>query len=528
MKKLLLFGSMLALPFAAYGQTYFFDDFNDKDVSDWTRYDVDGDGNQWGDTFVINNAAGVPSTPVSLISRSWQTNPLTPNNWIVSPAINLTSATGAVNLSWRVQCAAAAWDNEKYSVYVSTSSDMASLIASPVTFSETYNDPDNLGTQYLRTLDVSSLVGQTIYVAFRHHGVTDQDFISIDDVRVAKPAIEAPLCATLTSPANNAAGINYQAPLVLKWTQATSGGSADSYDVYLDSNPNPTTKIGSTGSTTFTVNNLLGSATYYWKVVPKNAIGEAIDCSVFSFTTNSNPYAPYCGPLTIVSTKEPITRVKFAGIDNVSPAPTVGAIGHENFTSIVGNVSPSSSYEIVLEGNTNGNYDNRFVVFIDWNQNGTLDDAGEVYEITSLLKNSTGVDGKQIKQSLAVPSNALTGNTRMRVKKIFSVADFLNPCKGASFGQIEDYTINVGTLAVSNANKSSVKLYPNPVVDLLNIEAETKVSTVQVFDLTGKVVSSFEMNAVKNQVNMSTLTPGFYVVTIQTETGVQSVKIVKK
>lgn len=528
MKKLLLFGSMLALPFAAYGQTYFFDDFNDENVSNWTRYDVDGDGKQWADVFVIKNDVGVPVTPVSLISRSWAGAPLTPNNWIVSPAIDLTAATGAVNLSWKVQCAAAEWDEEKYSVYVSTSSDMAALLASPVAFSETYNDPADAGTQYLRTLDVSSLVGQTIYVAFRHHDVTDKDFISIDDVTVAKPATVAPDCATLTAPANNATGIDYLTPLALKWTAATTGGTAASYDVYLDTNANPTTKIGNSGSTTFNATNLAGSTTYYWKVVPKNAIGEATGCTVFSFTTAVNPYAPYCGPLAISLTKEPISRVKFAGIDNVTPAATAGAIGHEDYTSIVGNVKQTLSYEIVLEGNTNGNYDNRFVVFIDWNQNGVLEDAGEVFEITTLLKNSTGVDGKQVTQNIVVPEDALVGNTRMRVKKIYGTTDFLNPCKGASFGQIEDYTISVGALAVSNVNKSQVKVYPNPVVDVLNIEAASKVSNVQVYDLSGKAVSSFEMSAVKNQVNLSKLAPGVYLVNIQTENGTQSVKIVKK
>ncbi len=104
----------------------------------------------------------------------------------------------------------------------------------------------------------------------------------------------------------------------------------------------------------------------------------------------------------------------------------------------------------------------------------------------------------------------------------------VTPCGTSSFGQVEDYTLNLTSLAVSTVNKAQVKVYPNPVVDVLNIEADSKVSTVQVFDLTGKVVSSHALNAVKNQVNLSKLTPGVYVVNIQTEKGIQSVKIVKK
>lgn len=97
----------------------------------------------------------------------------------------MSTASGDVQLTWKVQAAAADWDNENYSVYVSTSSDLADLEASPVMFTEVYDDPDNAGTQYERSLDLSSLSGETVYLAFRHHDVSDMDFISIDDVMVS-------------------------------------------------------------------------------------------------------------------------------------------------------------------------------------------------------------------------------------------------------------------------------------------------------------------------------------------------------
>lgn len=185
MKKITFLAALFA-GFAMNAQTVFFeDDFNDEDVSDWEVYDEDSDGNNWGDIFVITDSDGNPVTPVSLISRSWQSNPLTPDNWIVSPAIDLSTASGSVELSWKVSAAAASWDNEKYSVYVGTSSDITDLGASNITFTEVYDDPNDAGTQYTRTLDVSEFTSETIYVAFRHHDVTDMDYISIDDVMVS-------------------------------------------------------------------------------------------------------------------------------------------------------------------------------------------------------------------------------------------------------------------------------------------------------------------------------------------------------
>ena len=54
------------------------------------------------------------------------------------------------------------------------------------------------------------------------------------------------------------------------------------------------------------------------------------------------------------------------------------------------------------------------------------------------------------------------------------------------------------------------------------------MTSVKVFDLSGKVVSTHSLNQVQNQVNLDKLTPGVYMVTIQTEKGIETVKIVKK
>ena len=152
---------------------------------------------------------------------------------------------------------------------------------------------------------------------------------------------------------------------------------------------------------------------------------------------------PYCGPLDFTSNVEPITLVDVAGINNVTSATVNGTPDHEDFTTINGDMEAGMSYPIALEGNTDGNFTNRFVVFIDWNQNDILNDAGEVYEITDLLVNSTGVDGQQSNGTIDVPPGALPGTTRMRVKKQFGTTNYLDPCLATGFGQAEDYTIEV-------------------------------------------------------------------------------------
>lgn len=154
--------------------------------------------------------------------------------------------------------------------------------------------------------------------------------------------------------------------------------------------------------------------------------------------------APYCGPIAFTFNVEPITLVQFAGINNSSTATAALASGaHEDYTTIFGSVSAGSSYPITLKGNTDGNFTNRFMVFADWNQDGDFADVNEAYTITQTILNSTGVDAIFASQVLTVPGNALVGNTRMRVKKIYGTTDYTDPCLGAGYGQVEDYSLTV-------------------------------------------------------------------------------------
>jgi hypothetical protein len=164
--------------------THFSDDFEDQDISDWTLSEDDGDGKTWG----MYAIGGTPQTnPVAITSQSWDSTSgaLNPDNWAVSPAIDLTSAIAPISLEWKVQAAAQSWDLEEYSIYVSTSNATGTLVGSTTTFNEVYDDPADAGTSYTRTLVLDpSLAGQIVYVGLRHWNCTDQEWLSIDDINV--------------------------------------------------------------------------------------------------------------------------------------------------------------------------------------------------------------------------------------------------------------------------------------------------------------------------------------------------------
>src|SRR5690606_4099530 len=146
--------------------------------------------------------------------------------------------------------------------------------------------------------------------------------------------------------------------------------------------------------------------------------------------------APYCN-VSFPSDVEPITLVQMGTINNSTGNVVGGTPALENFTAISADVHQTESYTIILKGNTAGPYTCWFRVFVDWNQDGDFDDAGESYDIGSIY-NSTGLDDIRVVGTIIVPVDAELGSTRMRVTKRFD--QYATACKSTVFGQAEHYT----------------------------------------------------------------------------------------
>ncbi|MCD8480216.1 MAG: choice-of-anchor D domain-containing protein [Candidatus Cloacimonetes bacterium] len=91
--------------------------------------------------------------------------------------------------------------------------------------------------------------------------------------------------AQLVAPAN---GSTLNTPVAnLSW--GSGGGLPTGYKLYLGTT-NPPAFVEDLGLvTTYEANDLEFETLYYWQIVPYNAIGDAVDCPVWSFTTMPNP-----------------------------------------------------------------------------------------------------------------------------------------------------------------------------------------------------------------------------------------------
>ncbi len=156
-----------------------------------------------------------------------------------------------------------------------------------------------------------------------------------------------------------------------------------------------------------------------------------------TYTTSIN----YC-TTNFTTSIEPITNVTFAGINNTTSNVVNGTPALQNFCSTATVMQGSATNSISIKGNTDGNFTNYIRAYIDWDQNGVFgNNANEIYDLGTIV-NSTGIDGITLTSNIVVPITATLGNTRMRIIKNYN-AYVTGPCNSNSFGQAEDYSVNV-------------------------------------------------------------------------------------
>ncbi|WP_326983466.1 zinc-dependent metalloprotease family protein [Chryseobacterium sp. MYb264] len=306
----------------------------------------------------------------------------------------------------------------------------------------------------------------------------------------------APTAPTLAASGTTATSTN------LSWSGATDNVAVTGYDVYQGSS-----LIGSTASTSYTVTSLSPSTTYNFTVRAKDAAGNtSVSSNSVSVTTLAGSTVSYCSATSTNTADERIGNVTFGSINNTS----TGTAGYENFTSLSTNVTRGSSYTIsVTPVWTSTKYNEAYAVYIDYNGDGDFTDSGE------LAWTRTGSTVSPVTGTITIPSTATLGNTRMRVMMQYSSIPS-SPCASYTYGQVEDYTLNIissgrGDLPSTKDLLTEIKLYPNPVKDILNISNTTN-EDYRIFEMGGKLINSGKLD--RGSVNVANLPKGAYMIQI--------------
>ena len=180
MKKLFTFLAILFAVFALNAQTFLDEGFESGLPATWTTLDNDGDTYIWYELVNAGDPVITGHTGVGLMtSASWSTVALTPDNWLITPQINLTSAS---YISYWVCGQDPDWAGEHYGVYISTTGTSVSDFS--LLFQETLPTPETARTWYNRHININSYSGN-VYIAFRHFNCSDMFRINLDDILVS-------------------------------------------------------------------------------------------------------------------------------------------------------------------------------------------------------------------------------------------------------------------------------------------------------------------------------------------------------
>ncbi len=141
--------------------------------ANWNVSDLDEDGYGW---FAYNNAPHTGGQCLASASWTTETGALNPNNWIVTPAINV--GNGA-SLYWWIAGQDPSILNDQYKVYIST------IGNDPTDFSaSSYSETITSTTWARRQLSLASYAGQTVWIAFAHQNSPNHFMIKLDDISV--------------------------------------------------------------------------------------------------------------------------------------------------------------------------------------------------------------------------------------------------------------------------------------------------------------------------------------------------------
>lgn len=155
------------------------------------------------------------------------------------------------------------------------------------------------------------------------------------------------------------------------------------------------------------------------------------------------------------------------------------------------------------------------------------------YQIRKFNLTSLNWDSGAIGESNSLIYNNPTSNRISNIAPSFSVSSSGLPIVGYNSNTntaMSYYYGPLNSLTLKDFNKSSLSMYPNPVLDHVFIanDDNVQINTYEVVDLNGRSLISKRYNASNNLIDLSVLTKGIYFINLNTEKGILSKKIIKE
>jgi len=390
------------------------------------------------------------------------------------------------------------------------------------------------GTSFYKyTLDLTAYVGQTVYVGFLST-TTDRFAFDIDNVAVGTvQTCFEPSALAYTAVTNSTTTLSWTAP-----TEAPASG----YQYYVSSSSvtpaataTPTGSVGA-GVTSATIT-LAGGTNYVW------VRGKCSDTSFSPWSSAvaiAAPFEPANVPYAYGFESNQGWSAANAGTGNNWAISTITGDPSEDAISAAAEGISYASYSFSETSAANAWLFSRRINMV----------AGQVYNVSFKYRIA---DGLPYSENLKVT----IGNTNTVVAQtttLFDASDivvqewttasglFTCPTTGtyvvgfncysaADKNQlgVDDVLVSA-SLAIGDVSSSDFSIYPNPTSSVINISnsSNIEINSVIVADLNGRTIKTIKVNNVANtQINLSDVSTGIYLMTINSDKGSITKKIVR-
>ncbi len=377
------------------------------------------------------------------------------------------------------------------------------------------------GTSFYKyQYDLSAYVGQTVYIGF-YSDTTDKFYFDIDDVTVtALPSCNEPTNALVSNITSQSADV--------AWTSANAnfeiqyGVTGFTLGTGLVISPTQTSSLisGLLPNTNYQlyIRTNCGNSNFSSWLGPIAFKTKCESVSTFPFNESfNNTTIPDCWSNETVSGNANWTYVTSNGNNTITPR--TGARMAEFRTTVIGNKTKLVSPPMNLTSLTNPQL-TFYYANVNW--------VGDIDELRIFYKTSDSGTWTQIGSDYTAEQTSWTPVTLSlpNPSSTYYIA-FEATSNWARGLNLDDVTVD-GTLSNDSFTASALKVYPNPVKDILNISYQDTVKTIEVYNLIGQLVASKSINNNEGSIDLSELSQGSYMVKMQFENAVKSLKIIKQ
>jgi hypothetical protein len=535
MKKIFtLFVALFAMTIFANAQNLLQEGFETGAVpTGWTVLDADGDTYSWeGSASPVSyfvegtdlSGSGHNASQGFVLSGSYSNvtqSALTPDNWLITPAVTLT---GDATLKFWVCAQDASYAAEHYGVYISTTG--TAVANFNLLFEETIDANGGSraqGAWKQKTYNLASYTGQTVYIAFRHFNCSDEFVFNLDDVEISANPTGPTIIAQQTSVEfgsvmvgnsvegqvsivayNLTAGITASttAPFAVSSTGSNFGNTAtisqDGGLLYIQYTP---TAVGndngivSLSSGSASANITLTGAGFSCESVTvpyaNDFMDEALNqCWTVVDANNDGDPSTGSGLFHVVEGGALYVYSSTNNADDwlISPAIQVGP-----------NCMATFDYWCRLSS-----YPERFSVYVI--------PAGQTYQTATQVVAPVDVTNDEATMTQEVDLSAYANQTIQVAIHCESDAD-------EYYFYVTNFFIDSDPVGIEEVESNNISVYPNPANNYVNVNANSNISNVEVYTISGQKVADFTANGTQAVISTSNLSNGMYLMRINTENG---------